>query len=477
MSAVVKPDLCVVGGGAAGVSIALAAAAFGQSIVLIEKDSLGGGRLAHGVPRNALLAASRTAAAVRDAPDFGAVAREPRQVPSIDFTRVCEHIASVAAAIAPNYSQARLEAMNVNVIRAAGRFTQPDTCEADGKKIKARRFVIATGAVEKTLPIPGLDLVRPLDGASLCALGRLPQCLIILGADPDGLALGQAMRLLGCDVIVLADTKIFPEEDEELAAPVRAALARDGVTVHEGVRISRIEPRGDGVRVFIGAAGREKPIIGSHVMIAAGRVPAVEGLGLAEARVRYSENGIDTGTGLTTSNRRIHAIGAVVRGAQHDGAAEQHAWLILPAVLGLPGGGTRKQAAPRVILTRPPIAVTGLSEAQARAAYRHIHVLRWPFSETERARIEDRPGGHVKLLATRRGAIVGAGIVGPGAEELINICTLAISKGMTARDIASIIVSYPALTDAVRRAGMTFLANRLDRSLTQKVLSFLRWFG
>jgi len=128
-------------------------------------------------------------------------------------------------------------------------------------------------------------------------------------------------------------------------------------------------------------------------------------------------------------------------------------------------------------LTCPPIAITGLSEAQARAAYRHIHVLRWPFSETERARIEHRPIGHIKLIASRRGAILGAGIVGSGAEELINLCALAISKGMTASDIASIMVTYPSLTDAVRRAGMMFPANRLDRSLTQQVLRFLRWFG
>ena len=120
--------------------------------------------------------------------------------------------------------------------------------------------------------------------------------------------------------------------------------------------------------------------------------------------------------------------------------------------------------------------MTGLSEAQARAACRHIHVLRWPFSETERARIEQRPGGHIKFLFSRRGVILGAGIVGSGAEELINLCTLAISEGMTASDIASIMVSYPALTDAARRACMTFPANRLDRSLKQQVLRFLRWF-
>jgi len=477
MSAELKPDLCIIGGGASGVSLALGAAGCGLSVVLVEKASLGGSRLTGSVPRNALLAASRSALMARDILRFGAAGPGPRQEPPIDFAKTREHLASAVAAIAPNYSQARLEAANVNVIHAAGRFTRPDICEAGGLIIQARRFVIATGAVEKTIAIPGLNLVRPLDIASLCALDPPPQNLLVIGADPDGLALAQAMRRFGSGVTVLAETKILTREDEELTAPVRTAFAREGIVVHEGVRILRIEPRSGGVRVVIAAAGHEKPITGSHLLLAAGRAPVVEGLGLSEAKVRYNENGIKTGTGLVTSNRRVHAIGAVVEGAQLEGAAEQQVWQVLRAVLGLPGGWMRRQAVTRALLTSPPIATAGLSEAQARAAYRHIYVLRWPFSETERARVEHRPNGHVKLLASRRGTILGAGIVGSGAEELINLFALAISKGMTTGDIAAIMVSYPALTDAARRAGMMFPANRLDRSIMQQMLRFLRWFG
>jgi pyruvate/2-oxoglutarate dehydrogenase complex dihydrolipoamide dehydrogenase (E3) component len=469
MSAVLTPDVCVVGGGAAGVSLALEAAAFGLSIVLLEKNVLGGARLTQSIPCNALLAATRAAAA-GDAGD-------PGRRPAVDFGQARAHLALAAKAIAPNYAQARLEAMNVNVIRAAGRFTGPDACEAGGNKIKARRFVVATGAIEKHLVIPGLDLVRPLDCASLCALDRPPERLIVIGADPDGLALAQAMHRFGSDVFVLSDTKAFSQQDEELAAPVRAEFARAGIVIQEGTKVSRIEPRGDGVRVFIAAAGHEKPLSGSHILIAAGRAPVVEGLGLAEAKVRYTANGIETGTGLMTSNRRIHAIGAVTRGGQYDGSAEQHAGLVIRFILGLPGGRSRRNAAPRVILTSPPIATTGLSEAQARTVYRKIYVLRWPFAETDRAQIEHRPSGHVKFIASRRGEILGAGIVGWRAEELINLCTLAISKGMTTKDIASIMVPYPAVTDAARRACMTFTANGLNRSLTQRVLGVRRWLG
>lgn len=459
MSGDSSPDLCVLGGGPGGLSLALGAAACGRSVVLVEKGTLGGRRLTDAIPRHALLAASRAATSARRASEFGIAFPEPQ----IDFARVGQHAAAVLAAIAPNYTQARLEAMNVRVICAPGRFTHPDTCEAGGEKIKARRFVVATGSVERILPIPGLNLVRPIDCAGLCALERPPQCLIVIGADPDGLALAQAMRRLGSETIVLAEEELFVSEDKEITAPVRAALARDGVVIHEDVRITRVEPRGNGVRVFFAAAGHEKRVVGSHILIAAGRSPAIDGLGLATAKVRYNANGIaTTGASLVTSNWRIHAIGAATRTGQQGGDAEQHANLVLRAILGLPGAREHQQVAARIILTSPAMASAGLTEAQARAAHRHIHVLRWPFAETERALIEHRAGGHVKLVTSRDGGLLGAGIVGPGAEELINLFTLAISKGMTTSDIAVLAVPYPALADAARRAAMTFRDGRLD---------------
>ncbi|MGH6793787.1 MAG: FAD-dependent oxidoreductase [Methylocella sp.] len=479
MSAEIEPDLCIIGGGRGGFSLALGAAARGRSVVLIEKGALGGRELTDSIPRHALLAASRASTLARGVGGFGIAAQAPQiaPAPQIGFARARQHAAALLAAIAPNYTQARLEAMDVKVIRAPGRFTRPDTCEAGGEKIKARRFVVATGSVEKILPIPGLHLVRPLDCAAICALEHPPRCLIVIGADPDGLALAQAMRRLGCEAIVLAEGAIFASEDEELAGPVRAAFARDGIVVHEEVRILRIEPRGNGVRVFIASGGHRNLVAGSHILAAAGRAPAVEGLGLATAKVRYTERGIETDASLATSNRRIHAIGTVVRSARQGSSAEQHAGLVLRTVLGLPGLRKHRQVAARVILTSPAMATAGLSEAQARAAHRHICVLRWPFAETERAHIEHRRGGHVKLVTSRGGALLGAGIVGTGAEELINLFTLAISKCMTASDIASLMVPYPALADAARRAAMTFRDSPLDAPLGRFLIEWNRSIG
>lgn len=458
MSADLEPDLCIIGGGPGGFSLALQAAAYGQSVVLIEKGTLGGRRLTDAILRHALLAASRTAEIVRRAADFGITVTEPQP----DFSRVRKHAAAVLAAVAPNYTQARLEAMNVKVSRAAGRFVSAEACEAGGERIKARRFVVATGSVERSLPIPGLELVRPLDLAALCALEQLPQRLIMIGADPDGLALAQALRRLGCEVIVLADGQIFSAVDEELIAPVRAAFARDGLAIKEGVRILRIEPRGVGVRVLIANAGHERLVTGSHIMISVGRAPAVEGLDLAAAGVRYDEGGIETSAALVTSNPHIHVIGAAAKGRWGEGVGERDALLVLRAILGLPRPGPGREPKARIIWTSPALAMAGLSEGQARAAHGPIRILRWPYAETERARIEHLGAGHVKLITSPTGTLLGAAIVGSRAEELIAILTLAISKGMTVGEIASIIALYPSLSGAVGSAALTLRESRLD---------------
>jgi pyruvate/2-oxoglutarate dehydrogenase complex dihydrolipoamide dehydrogenase (E3) component len=466
MSTELQPDLCVIGGGPGGLAVALGAAAAGKSVVVVEKSVLGGRRLSESIPRHVLLAASRAADWVRRATDFGIKTQEPQ----FDFTRVQQQIATAAAAIAPNYSQARLEAMHIKLIRASGRFIGPDTCEAGGVNIKARSFIIATGAVARRLPIQGLDAVRPLDGAALCTLGRPPGRLIVIGAEPDGLALAQAFRRLGSEVTILAGQALFTGEDEELAGPVRKGFVRDGIVIHEGVRVTRIEPRDGSVRVLFAGAGHETAVGGSHILLAAGRAPAVEALGLAAAGVRYDENGIETNSRLLTSNWRIHALGAAVKGEQQEGAGEWHAAHVLRTILGLQGGKLVREATARVVWTSPAIATAGVLEAQARATHRHISVLRWPLAETEWARIESQPGGHVKLITTPAGTILGAGVVGFRAEELIPLFTLAISKRTTTQDIASIMLPYPALASGARSASMTFQ----DRKSEEKFHQLLR---
>jgi pyruvate/2-oxoglutarate dehydrogenase complex dihydrolipoamide dehydrogenase (E3) component len=460
MNAVLQPDLCIIGGGASGLALAAGASSRGLSVALVEKGEIGGDRLDNAIPYYALLAASRFAANLRAGKRFGIEVDAPR----IDFAHVREHIAATAAALAPNYSRARLEAMNVQVIRARGRFTRADTLDAGGTTIQARHFTVATGAAAKPLAIPGLELIRPLTFESIRGLDRLPERLIVIGGDPQGLALAQALRRLGGDIVLLSPTRLLATEDDELVAPVREALARDGVIMHEYAKVHELEPQDDGVCAVVSHGKSDTEIFketikGSHVLIAAGKAPLVEGLGLAAAGVRYAAAGVEVDADLRTRNRRIFAIGGVVRGARSAEAGEYHARIVLRHLLrpqfGLPFRPMREGAIAKVISTDPEIAVTGLSEAEARERRRNFRILRWPFSETDGVRVARAPAGHVKLITAPGGRILGAGIVGPAAGELINLCTLAISKGMTAADLASIMIPYPTLADAARQAAQT----------------------
>lgn len=460
MNAILQPDLCILGGGASGLALAAGASSCGLSVVLVEKGEIGGDRLTNAIPNHAMLAASRFAANLPAGRRFGIDFETTR----IDFAQVRKRIAAIAAELAPNYSLARLEAMNVQVIRAPGRFTRADTLDAGGTTIRARHFALATGAAAKPLAIPGLDLIRPLTYAALCRLDRPPERLIVIGGDPHGIAIAQGLRRLGGEVVILAPTRLLETEDEELVAPVRDAFARDGAIVHEYVKILKLEPQGDALCAVIARAASEakieaETIKGSHILIAADRAPLLEGLGLAAAGVRYTAAGVEVNADLRTRNRRIYAIGGVVRAARSTEAGEYHARIVLRHLLrprfGLPPRQTKPHAIARVIWTDPEIAVTGLSETEARKRRRNIEVLRWPFSETDRARIGGATMGHVKLITSPGGRILGAGIVGLAAGELINLCTLAISNGMTATDLASIMVPYPTLADAARQAAKT----------------------
>ena len=474
MSEELRPDLCIIGAGSGGLSVAAAAAMMGVPVVLVEKGEMGGDCLNHGcVPSKALIAAGHAAHAMRTGKQFGLQFVEPR----VDFSAVHAHVHGVIEAIAPNDSQARFESLGVKVIRAAGRFVAQDTLEAGGHTIKARRFIIATGSSPALLPISGLEMVRPLTNETIFDLKELPQRLVIIGGGPIGVELAQAFRRLGSDVTILEAAKVLSREDPELADVVLRRLREENVVLREGVSIARVEPRGAGVRVLLAGKMIEENIDGSHLLIAAGRRPNVDNLGLEAAGVKFDRKGIAVSKSLRTSNRRIYAIGDVAGGAQFTHAANYHAGLVLRATLFRLRVSLRPELIPRVTYTDPEIAVAGLSEADARAARHAINVLRWPFSENDRAQAEHDTHGLVKLITTKKGVILGAGIVGPRAGELISFWQLAIAKKMKISDIASLVLPYPTLSEASKRAATSGFAASLRNPWLGRALRFLRRFG
>ena len=262
-----RPDICVIGGGAGGLSVAAAAAAFGVAVVLVEKGKMGGECLNAGcVPSKSLIAAGKRAHAIAEARAFGVVA----STAEVDFSKVHAHVHEVIAAIAPNDSKERFNGLGVRVIEGAARFKNRRTVAVgDAVEIRARRFVIATGSSPSLPPIPGLESVPYLTNETVFDLRMRPQHLIVIGAGAIGLELAQAFRRLGCEVTVLEAAQPLAREDGECAAVVLDALAREGVPVLADVEIERIEPAGSKLRAVL--RGGARAIEGSHLLVATGR--------------------------------------------------------------------------------------------------------------------------------------------------------------------------------------------------------------
>jgi pyruvate/2-oxoglutarate dehydrogenase complex dihydrolipoamide dehydrogenase (E3) component len=464
-------DICVIGAGSGGLTVAAAAAKFGRSVILIEQGKMGGDCLNYGcIPSKALIAAARRVHAIRGAEAFGIPSPEPR----IDFSRIRAHVREVIAAIEPKDSETRFLALGVKVIRAHARFVDGATVEAGGEQIKARRFVLAAGSSPAIPPIPGLVGVPYLTNETIFDLRELPRHLFVLGSGPVGIELGQAFRRLGSEVSIIEAAEPLGSEDPELAAVVLEALRSEGVAVHSQAQVAAVREADDGVALALDRT----EIKGSHLLIATGRQPNVEGLGLDEAGIAYTAAGIAVDAGLKTTNRKIYAIGDVVGGPQFTHLANYHAGLVIRnALFRLPVNAS-SASIPRIVFTDPELAQIGLTEAEARARYGSaVSVARSSFMDNDRAQIERRTQGLIKIVTGRRDCLLGASIVGPGAGELIQPFLLAISRNSTIRDFASMIAPYPTLGEISKQAAIANYAGLAANPWIRHIIGLLASFG
>mgnify|MGYP002629224596 CR=1 FL=1 len=472
-SDIIEADICVIGAGSGGLSVAAGAAQMGAETVLIEKGLMGGDCLNFGcVPSKALLAAGHAADAVRRASGFGIDAGRP----IIDAGRIYGHVRDTIATIAPNDSVERFEGLGVTVIQQAARFTGAGEVLAGTRRIRARRFVIATGSSPLVPPIPGLDDVPFYTNENIFDGPGLPEHLIVIGGGPIGIEMAQAHRQLGAAVTVLEMFSIMPKDDPELVDVVRQRLVAGGIDLKEGVKVTGVEKTETGIAAVIEADGAEHRISGSHLLVAAGRKANVDGLGLDEAGIAYSPRGIQVDKRLRTTNKKVFAIGDVAGGYQFTHVAGYHAGIVIRNALFRLPAKADMTAVPWVTYTDPELAQVGLTEAEARRAHGDIRVLTWPFTDNDRAIAERRTEGMVKAVTTPGGRILGAGIVGAHAGELIGTWGLALSKKMKIGDMASMIAPYPTRGEASKRAAASFYTDRLFGPGTRRLVRFLRIF-
>ncbi len=480
-------DLAVIGAGAAGLSVTAVAAQLGLKVALIERDRMGGDCLNTGcVPSKALLAAAHAAQSARTAGRFGV--RLPK--PVIDWDAVRAHLTGTIAAIAPMDSEARFRALGAEVLHGEARFLDPDTLGVDGRRLTARRIVVAAGSRAAIPPIPGLDAVPHLTNETLFTLAHPPGHLLVLGGGPVGLEMATAHAGLGCRVTLVEAGRIAPREDPELADGLRRAITSPtatagtapgatvpgvtlpGVTLIEFASVTAIEPG----PTLVLADGRR--ISGSHLLIATGRQPNLERLALEAGNVRASPAGIATDRGLrSVTNRRVFAIGDLAdpvgigpRAFTHVGS--YHASIVIRRALFRLPAKLDYAALPRVIYTAPELAQAGLTEQEARAAGHRVTLLRAPLAENDRAVAEADPTGLVKLVIAGN-RVLGAGILAPHAGEMIGQWTLAIARRVPLTALAGLIAPYPTRAEAGKRALASLFAPRLFAPHTKSLVRLL----
>jgi pyruvate/2-oxoglutarate dehydrogenase complex dihydrolipoamide dehydrogenase (E3) component len=467
---IIDTDLCVIGAGSGGLSVAAGAVQMGARVVLIEAHEMGGDCLNTGcVPSKALIAAAKAAEAQRRG-FRGVAAVEPR----VDFGAVKDYVRAVIDEIAPVDSQERFEDLGCTVIRAFARFTGPREVQAGDTLIRARRFVIATGSRALIPPIPGVDTVPYLTNETVFDLRERPSHLIVIGGGPIGVEMAQAHRRLGCEVTLIEGAQVLGREDPELASVVIQALQDEGIALVEGQPVVRLA--GDEGRVEV-TLGDGRQITGSHLLMAVGRKVALDGMDLDAAGIAHTAKGVTVDTRLRSSNRRVFAIGDVAGGLQFTHVAAWHAGIVIrQAVLGLPARADPR-ALPRATYTDPELAQVGLTEAEARAAHGDaLTVVRAGFGHNDRAQAEGKTTGLVKVMVVR-GRPVGAGIVGPQAGELIGLWSLAISARLKMSAIAGMVAPYPTLGEVSKRAAGAYFSPKLfDNPTLKRLVRFVqRW--
>jgi pyruvate/2-oxoglutarate dehydrogenase complex dihydrolipoamide dehydrogenase (E3) component len=470
----ISADFCIIGAGSGGLALAAGAAAFGQRVVLIEKHKMGGDGLNYGtIPSKALLAAAKRANAMRTASPFGIRGVEPL----IDLADVRRHIKDVIAHVAPNASAERFTGLGVRVIAAPAKFIDRATVAAGDFRITARRFVVATGSSPRIPQISGLAEVPYFTTESIFENALSIAHLIIIGGGASGLELAQAYRRLGSRVTVLDAAQALGDEDPELAVALLTKLNSEGVVIRECVSIERVSGERGRVVIEIETVDGKESIEGSDLLVAAGRKANVADLGLEAAGIKVTGECINVNAGLRTRNRRVYAIGDVAGGSQSAHAAADHAEVVLRRALFRLHAKAAGRSSPRVVFTEPELAYTGLSEAEARAKYGGVNVLRWPYHENDRAQAERETDGHVKVLTSKRGVILGAGIVGAQAGELIQMWSLAISQGLNIRAMTQWISPHPTLSEINKRAAFRYFATSPGNPYLRKVIALLAKLG
>jgi pyruvate/2-oxoglutarate dehydrogenase complex dihydrolipoamide dehydrogenase (E3) component len=474
MTEILRPDLCVIGGGPGGLAAARTAASLGAKVVLVEKRLLGGNDHLRSAWQAQLLAAAATRSMLlRSGPKTDLLDAEAL----VDFKRLRADADAAIERFARDDSPARLRGLGIRLIQTSGSFISRSRFEADATIIEARKFLLAVGSFTTAPAIAGSEFVRPLTPDRIAELTLVPKRLAVIGASPQNLMLAQAFQRLGSQVVLLPSQGLLADIDPELTMPLFNGLRKEGMEILAPAAIRSIElmgsgPQGSTLKLVLADA---TSIEATHLLYSGERVALVESLGLKAARVVYDKDGVRRDARSRSSNRKIYAIDDDFDSFHNLRAARRTGERLAEQLFSRNPPEARPMA--KIIPTDPELAIIGLSETEARARHKAIRVARAGFSENLRAQTLAQPirypnAGHVKIIANGRGHVVGAGVVGPQARELIGLFSLALAHRLKLEDLTALEATQPTLMEICRTATLASASQTGKVSVWRRLFAF-----
>jgi len=470
-------NLVVIGAGTAGLVAAAGAAGLGAKVALVEKRLLGGDCLNLGcVPSKTIISSARISGEVRDASGHGINVLCGSEA---DFPAVMERMRRLRAKISVHDSVARFRELGVDVFLGAGRFISPDTVEVGGSTLRFRKALVATGARPFVPPLEGLAEAGYLTNESIFNLTEMPRRLGILGGGAIGCELAQAFARLGSEVTIFHNRdRLLDREDPEASRIIKDAFARDGIRIVFGDwALKSVEAKGSEKILHLEKNGSREAVTVDALLVSVGRSPNVDGLGLDEAGVKFDRRGgIVVDDTLRTTNPDVYAAGDICLKYKFTHTADASARVVIQNAL---FRGRKKVSAftvPWCTFTDPEVAHVGMYEEEARAKGIQAATFTVPFSDVDRAVLEGREDGFVKLhVAMGTDRIIGATVVAPHAGEMISELALAMSAGVGLKALSGVIHPYPTFSDAIKQAADMYNRTRLTPSVKKLLARWLAW--
>jgi pyruvate/2-oxoglutarate dehydrogenase complex dihydrolipoamide dehydrogenase (E3) component/uncharacterized membrane protein YdjX (TVP38/TMEM64 family) len=470
-----KYNLVVIGGGTAGLVSAAGAAGLGAKVALIERNLMGGDCLNVGcVPSKGIIRAARAAYDASNGAEFGVrLACEPNTA----FAAAMERMRKLRAGISHHDSVERFTKLGVDVFVGHGHFVSPTSIEVDGRRLDFDRAVIATGARAKEPPIPGLREMGFYTNETIFTLTELPRRLAVIGAGPVGCELAQTFQRFGSEVLLMTDgAEILPKEDRDAAAILRKQMEKDGVRILTGAKIQRTATKDNAKKLSLTVSDQRLEIECDAILIAVGRAPNLEDLGLDEAGICYSMRGVDVDERLRTSNSRVFAAGDICSRYQFTHAADAMARIVIANALFLARRKVTDLVIPWCTYTDPEIAHVGHYERDARTAGYDVATITQPLSEVDRAILDGEAEGFARVhYDSKAGRILGGTIVARHAGEMLGELTLAMVAKQSVGVLSSTIHSYPTQAEVLRKIGDAYMRTQLTPTLKKLFAKWLAW--